>query len=262
MRRPAILQSVQDSIRNAADILSRAQHILVFTGAGISVESGIPDFRGPNGLWSRVDPSLFDIRRYLTDADARRAVWRIHLSGDLSINDVTPNAAHRAVVDLWNDGRTIGCITQNIDGLHRKAGLPASAVAELHGDLSHVKCIECGHRWAASEIVDRIAGGDDDPHCTECGGILKSTTVLFGELLPGAAIVRAQQMSDAADAVFVIGSTLSVYPAADFVFQPVYRGAPLVIANLGPTDRDDLATVRVDGPAARTVPAIVRAILA
>jgi NAD-dependent deacetylase len=253
---------VQDSIRHAADVLAHAHHILVFTGAGISVESGIPDFRGPDGLWSRVDPGLFEIHRYLTDADARREVWRVHLSGELSISDIRPNAAHRAVVDLWKEGHTAGCVTQNIDGLHQKAGLPDSAVAELHGDLSRVTCVSCGHMWPAPEILDRIAAGDDDPHCTECGGILKSTTVLFGEILPGAAIARARQMSDAADAVLAIGSTLSVYPAVEFVLEPVFRGAPLVIANLGPTDQDGMAAVRVDGPAATTVPAIVRELLA
>jgi len=243
------------------DALAGAHRIMVFTGAGISVESGIPDFRGPEGLWSRVDPSLFEIGRYLTDPDARREVWRIHLSGDLSISDLEPNPAHRALVDLWNRGSSVGCVTQNIDGLHLKAGMPDEAVAELHGDLSRVRCVSCGRTWPAEDIMERISSGDDDPHCTECGGILKSTTVLFGELLPGAAIARAQQMSDAADAVLAVGSTLSVYPAVEFVLGPVFRGKPLVIANLGPTDQDRLATVRVDGPAATTVPAIVQGLL-
>ncbi len=244
------------------EVLATSQRILIFTGAGISVESGIPDFRGPDGLWSRIDPSLFDIRRYLSDAEARRQVWRVHLSGELSVADIHPNAAHRALVDLWNTGMTTGCITQNVDGLHKKAGLPDAAVAELHGDLTRVECVSCRRRWPAEVIVERLASGDDDPHCVECGGILKSTTVLFGELLPGAAIARAQQMSESADAVLAIGSTLSVYPAVQFVLEPVFRGAPLVVANLGPTEQDRLATVRVDGPAATTVPAIVQGLLA
>jgi len=256
-QRHAILLNVSDSVQRAADILGRSDHILVFTGAGISVESGIPDFRGPEGLWSRVDPSLFEIGRYLSDADARREVWRIHLSGDLNINDLEPNAAHRAVVELWKTGRTVGCITQNIDGLHRKAGLPEAEIAELHGNLTHVRCISCARRWSSAEVLERITRGDDDPRCPDCGGILKSTTVLFGELLPAAAVARAQQMSEKADAVLAIGSTLSVYPAVDFVLDPVVRGAPLVIANLGPTEHDDLASVRVEGPAGSTVPAIV-----
>ncbi|GBD85324.1 NAD-dependent protein deacetylase [bacterium BMS3Abin02] len=252
---------MQTSVRRAADILGGADHILVFTGAGISVESGIPDFRGPAGLWSRVDPSLFEIGRYLTDVHARREVWRIHLTGDLNISDLRPNPAHDAVVDLWESGRMAGCITQNIDGLHQKAGLPETEIAELHGNLRRVRCISCAGVWPADEILHRISEGEDDPRCLDCGGILKSTTVLFGELLPGAAIARAQQMSDEADAVLSIGSTLSVYPAVDFVLEAVSRGAPLVIANLGPTDRDDLATVRVDGPAGSTIPAIVEKLL-
>lgn len=250
------------SIRRAVEVLAAAQRILIFTGAGISVESGIPDFRGPDGLWSRIDPSLFDIHRYLSDAEVRRQVWRVHLSGELSVTDIHPNAAHRALVDLWNTGTTTGCITQNVDGLHKKAGLPDAAVAELHGDLTRVECVSCRRRWPAEMIVGRLASGDDDPHCVECGGILKSTTVLFGELLPSAAIARAQQMSGSADAVLAIGSTLSVYPAVQFVLEPVFRGAPLVVANLGPTEQDRLATVRVDGPAATTVPAIVQGLLA
>ncbi|NIA24233.1 MAG: NAD-dependent deacetylase [Gammaproteobacteria bacterium] len=252
---------MHESVQRAAAILGRAEHILVFTGAGISVESGIPDFRGPDGLWSRVDPSLFEIGRYLSDVEARREVWRIHLAGDLNISDLHPNPAHYAAVDLWKSGRMVGCITQNIDGLHQKAGLPETEIAELHGNLRHVRCVSCATVWSAEEILDRIVGGDDDPHCLHCGGILKSTTVLFGELLPGAAVARAQQMSQEADAVLSIGSTLSVYPAVDFVLEPVFRGAPLVIANLGPTDRDELAAVRVDGPAGSTVPAIIEKLL-
>jgi len=251
-----------DEIDRAVDILSNSRRILIFTGAGISVESGIPDFRGPDGLWSRIDPSLFDIRRYLSDADARKQVWRVHLSGELSVRNIEPNDAHRALVDLWRTGMATGCVTQNVDGLHRKAGFPDAAVAELHGDLTRVECVSCRKRWQAEVVIERLSSGEDDPHCVECGGILKSTTVLFGEMLPGAAISRARQMSDTADAVFAIGSTLSVYPAVEFVLGPVFRGAPLVIANLGPTDQDRLATVQVDGPAATTVPAIVRGLLA
>jgi NAD-dependent deacetylase len=251
-----------DEIDRAVDILSNSRRIMIFTGAGISVESGIPDFRGPDGLWSRIDPSLFDIRRYLSDADARKQVWRVHLSGELSVRNIEPNDAHRALVDLWRTGMATGCVTQNVDGLHRKAGFPDAAVAELHGDLTRVECVSCRKRWQAEVVIERLSSGEDDPHCVECGGILKSTTVLFGEMLPGAAISRARQMSDTADAVFAIGSTLSVYPAVEFVLGPVFRGAPLVIANLGPTDQDRLATVQVDGPAATTVPAIVRGLLA
>jgi NAD-dependent deacetylase len=226
------------------------------------VESGIPDFRGPEGLWSRMDPSLFEIRRYLADAEARKEVWRVHLSGELSISNIEPNAAHLALVDLWESGKATGCVTQNVDGLHKSAGLPEAAVAELHGDLTRVECVSCRRRWPAEVVIDRLAAGERDPHCVECGGILKSTTVLFGEMLPGAALARAQQMSDTADAVLAIGSTLSVYPAVEFVLGPVFRGAPLVIANLGPTEQDRLASVQIEGPAATTVPAVVRGLLA
>jgi NAD-dependent deacetylase len=246
---------------DAVDVLSAAERILVFTGAGISTESGIPDFRGPDGLWSRVDPELFNIGRWLRDAEARRQGWRLHLEGRaLGTTGIEPNPAHRAVVDLWRAGRWAGCITQNIDGLHQSAGLPDDEVAELHGSARRARCLGCGESWTVPEILARVTEGDDDPHCIECGGLVKTTTVMFGELLPAAALEAAQRMSGTADAVLAVGSTLSVYPAADFAIAPTGRGAPLVILNLGPTDWDRLATVRIEGKAGEVLPELVAAL--
>lgn len=245
----------------AVRVLTGSRRILVFTGAGISVESGIPDFRGPDGLWSIVDPSVFWIDRYLSDAEARRQVWKVHAERGLSFDQVGPNPAHLAIVDLWKAHRMSGCVTQNIDGLHQAAGLPDEAVAELHGNLRRVRCLSCGAVLRLETVLERVRSGDTDPHCEACGGILKADTVLFGEVLPPVQIARAQQMADAADAVLAVGSTLSVYPAADYALEPVRRGAPLVIANLGPTDQDRWATVRLEGRAGEIVPALVEALL-
>ncbi len=248
-------------LADAVDLLAAAERILVFTGAGISTESGIPDFRGPDGLWKRVDPDLFTLQRWMTDPEVRRQGWRLHLDGrELGTAGIEPNPAHRAVVDLWRRGRWAGCITQNIDGLHQAAGLPDAEVAELHGTARQVRCLGCGESWTVAEILTRVAEGDDDPHCTACGGLVKTTTVMFGELLPSAALEAAERMSESADAVLAVGSTISVYPAADFAIAPTGRGAPLVILNLGPTDWDRLATVRIEGKAGEVLPELVAAL--
>ena len=248
-------------LADAVEVLSDAERILVFTGAGISTESGIPDFRGPNGLWKRVDPDLFTIGRWMADPEVRRQSWRLHLDGrELGTAGIEPNRAHRAVVELWRRGRWAGCITQNIDGLHHAAGLPDHEVAELHGNAQRARCLGCGESWTVAEVLARVGEGDDDPHCVECGGLVKTTTVMFGELLPAAALQAAERMSDSADAVLVVGSTLSVYPAADFAIAPTGRGAPLVILNLGPTDWDGLATVRLEGKAGEVLPELVAAL--
>ncbi|MGH8875318.1 MAG: SIR2 family NAD-dependent protein deacylase, partial [Acidimicrobiia bacterium] len=186
----------------AVRALRPARRIMVFTGAGISTESGIPDFRGPDGLWNRVDPDLFTITRYLKDPEVRRQSWRMHLDGGLrAITGASPNPAHRAVVDLWRAGRWAGCVTQNIDGLHQAAGLPARQVAELHGNLRRVGCAGCGASWPTAEVLERVRGGEQDPPCPDCGGILKTSTVMFGELLPADQLELAASMSEEAEAV-------------------------------------------------------------
>jgi NAD-dependent deacetylase len=247
-----------DDLERAALLLADRTRILVFTGAGISTESGIPDFRGPQGLWRKVDPADFTLRHWVTDGDFRTAAWSRRFGNER--DGYAPNAAHRAVVTLWETGRMVGCVTQNIDGLHQMAGLPPQAVAELHGNAQGIVCYERRHPADPDQVATRWAAGESDPRCAFCGSILKSTTVLFGEQLPVAAVSRAQQWADDADAVLVIGSTLGVYPAADYPLQVAARGEPFVIVNQGPTDHDGLATLRVDGMAGAVVPALVAAL--
>jgi NAD-dependent deacetylase len=247
-----------DPIDRAAGALGDRRRILVFTGAGISTESGIPDFRGPDGVWTRVDPAEFTIDRYLAAAETRIRVWEMRAgSGSLAAK---PNRAHRAIVTLWRTGRMAGCVTQNIDGLHQKAGLPTDAVVELHGSAHHTVCLGCGDRQPTSDVVERVEAGDADPHCVQCNGILKADVVLFGEALPVHATDRAFQLASEADAVIAVGSTLSVFPAAWVPLEVVQGGGPLVILNQGPTEFDELAAVRIDGLAGETLPRLVRAI--
>ncbi len=250
------------SLADATELLRSAQRILVFTGAGISTESGIPDFRGPDGLWTKVDPEDFTIQRYLTRPEIRIAGWKMHQSGQLwgARSKVQPNPAHHAVVELWHHGRLTGCVTQNIDGLHVSAGLPEQKVAELHGNSRTVRCLGCAATWPIEEVLQRVDGGESDPHCLECGDLLKTAVVMFGELLPEDQLRRAGLFAAMADAVLVVGSTLSVYPAADIPLSAARTGVPMVILNLGPTDLDHIAAVKLDGMAGEILPDLVSAI--
>ncbi len=245
----------------AVDILARAGRILVFTGAGISTESGIPDFRGPEGLWKRVDPTDFSFGAWAGDPAVRRRGWSMLFGERLTGASVRPNPAHYAIVDLWKAGRLVGCVTQNVDGLHQAAGLPDDHVAELHGSAATVTCLQCEAIAPAETVRNRLAQGDPDPHCTECGGVLKPSTVMFGELLSPEPMRLAARWAHDADAILAIGSTLSIYPAASVVAKTARRGTPLVIVNQGPTEHDALAAVKLDGPAGTILPALVQAVL-
>lgn len=250
-------------LAQAIATLSSHHRILVYTGAGISTESGIPDFRGPNGLWTKVDPDDFTIDRYLQSLQRRVDGWRMHADGALwgARSDISPNGAHVAVTRLWSAGLTSGVITQNVDGLHLVAGIPRDSISEIHGDVRRVVCLGCASEQPIEDVLERVDAGEPDPRCLECGGLLKPSTVMFGELLPPAEIEKAERFSATADAVLVIGSTMSVYPAADFPMAARRRGAPLVIVNQGRTDQDHWAHVKIDGPAGEIVPQIVDAII-
>jgi NAD-dependent deacetylase len=244
-----------DPIAAAAEALADCTSLLVFTGAGISTESGIPDFRGPDGVWTRVDPDEFNYARYIQNRETRRASWRMR--ADSGVLSAEPNAAHRAVVDLWRAKLLVACVTQNIDGLHQAAGLPDQSVIELHGNAHETVCVDCGERQPTTAVLDRVAAGDDDPRCSGCGGILKAAVVFFGETMPPRELMRAAMAAADADGVITVGSTLSVFPAASFPIEVVEGGHPMVIVNRGPTDLDDLATVIVDGAAGETLPKLV-----
>lgn len=252
-----------EGLTRAVAALRDARRILVFTGAGISTQSGIPDFRGPDGLWTKVDPEDFSIDRYVSSAEVRTRGWEMHRRGELwgARSQVRPNDAHHAVTELWRSGMVTGIITQNIDGLHLEAGLPASSLSEIHGNVRRCLCLGCDTTWPTETVLEWVDGGDPDPHCPDCGDLVKTATVMFGELLPEHEIMKAEWFSADADAVLVIGSTLSVYPASDFALRVRLRGAPMVIVNLGPTDHDHRASEIVQSAAGTAVPALVQALL-
>ena len=240
-----------DPIERAADLLGASRRLLVFTGAGISTESGIPDFRGPDGLWNTVDPEDFTFERYLESAAARRRSWIRWSTSPL--RQARPNQGHLAITELARLGRLAGCVTQNIDGLHRAAGLADELLVEVHGNVWTVRCLVCPAEWPSEAVFDRVEGGEQDPHCPRCGGIIKLTVISFGQAMPDAEMHRGYAMAQAADAVLAVGTTLSVWPAADIPLAASRRGVPFVIVNLGPTDCDEFADVKLEAPAGPTL---------
>ena len=238
--------------------LRHARRILVFTGAGISTESGIPDFRGPQGVWRTRDPGRYTIQNYIADPEVRRERWQDRLQAP--VESARPNAAHLAVTRLQRTGLAPVVITQNIDGLHQLAG--SVDVIELHGTTREAVCLECERRLPVSVVLARVREGDDDPHCELCGGLLKTATISFGQRLVDSDLEAATREAELVDAVLAIGSTLSVWPAAGVVVTAVRSGARLVIVNDGPTDLDAMADAILPGRAATVVPNLVDALLA
>lgn len=250
---------IDEQISQAAEVLKPAEQILVFTGAGLSTESGIPDFRGPDGLWKRVDPDDFTIDRYRTRRELRVQGWRMHIDGELwgARADVQPNRGHMAIKKLRDRGRLGGVVTQNVDGLHHKSGIEDDFVAELHGNARNVHCLSCEERWPTETVLGWVEAGDEDPSCPECGGIVKTETVMFGELLPDREMRKASMFLVISDAVLVVGSTVSVWPAADVVMRAGHQGKPVVVINKGETEADYFAAVKIDGDIGEVLPAIV-----
>ncbi len=242
----------------AARLLLDSKKILVFTGAGISTESGIPDFRGTDGIWTKLSPEDFQLDRYVRDPKARIRAWQTRFPK--MFGNAQPNMAHTAVTELWKSGKLVGCVTQNIDGLHQAAGLPQEAIAELHGNGDGIACLQCGAPHDPDEIEKRWTNGDLDPHCDYCGGILKSTIVFFGEVLPQSQLMQANEWAAEADAVVAIGSSLSVYPAAYIPLEIASRGDVFIIINNSPTDLDSLASLWLEGKAGTVFPQLVSAI--
>jgi NAD-dependent deacetylase len=241
--------AVTDASR-LADLLRDAGRAgtVVFTGAGVSTESGIPDFRSPGGLWTRYAPIGY--ADYLRDPDMRREAWRRGLHTYTPIAEAQPNAAHLAIAAWWRAGLVSGVVTQNIDGLHQKAGLPESAVVELHGNAHRVACLSCEAIFDRTVVHARVLAGDEDPACPTCGGMLKSTTISFGQALPESALAAAQRLHAVARLCLVIGSSLVVTPAALLPASTLEAGGQLAIINQTPTHLDHLAVFVSRQPAA------------
>ena len=232
------MKTMHDSVRAW---VGAAQRVVVLTGAGISTDSGIPDFRGPQGLWTK-DPKaekLSDIRYYMSDPEVRRLSWQSRL--EHSAWRAQPNAGHRALADLEKRGRLHALITQNIDELHQLAGSSPEKVIEVHGTMRKVVCMSCGERAPMEKALARVKAGEDDPPCRNCGGILKSATISFGQQLVPEVIDRAMQAAAEADLFLSVGTSLQVYPIAGAVQIAKHAGARLVIVNAEPTPFDDIA---------------------
>jgi NAD-dependent deacetylase len=252
------MNTVDKQIEATAELIAAARNVLIFTGAGVSTESGIPDFRGSDGIWSRYDPEDFTIQKFLTDKRARKMQWKLLSGGAFSMIDVEPNSAHFAIAELENLGKLHGVVTQNVDGLHQKAGVSESRVFQLHGDLSHAICLSCKKRYPMEEISGWLKSGLDEPVCINCQGMLKPDAVLFGEQLPVEALMESEKRSRTCDVCIVMGSTLTVYPAALIPQYAVQSGAKLVIVNVGPTELDRLAHIRIEGKAGVIAPQIIQ----
>ena len=243
------------SIDAAANLLHSARRILVFTGAGVSTESGIPDFRGPDGIWTKVDPKEFTLDRYIASADTRAKSWTRWSESPLRTAE--PNETHLAVVRLAELERLEGCVTQNIDGLHQAGGLSDRLTVEVHGNVQAVRCLQCSTEWPTEEVFDRVKNGEPDPHCPRCGGIIKLSVISFGQEMPDEEMQRGYAMAQNADAVLAVGTTLSVWPAADIPLAAARRGVPFIIINLGETDADRTADVKIELPAGHAMTELV-----
>jgi len=246
-----------DPIDQAAEWIGQSQRLVVFTGAGLSTESGIPDFRSPGGVWSRYNPADFDFQNFLAGEASREKYWQMATEMYAAIREARPNPAHLAIYELDRLGKLEAVITQNIDGLHEKAGHGADKIIELHGTALHVSCLNCGKRYNRDEIQERIKQGIKAPACDDCQGPLKPATISFGQAMPERETQEAYRRSAASDLFIVIGSSLVVQPAASLPLAAKQGGAKLVIINRDSTPYDDLANLVIHGQAGRILPAIL-----
>ena len=227
---------------------------MVFTGAGISTESGIPDFRSPGGIWTTNQP--IDFSEFIASKEMRREAWRRKFNVDGTIAQAKPNAGHMAIASLVSSGKVNSVITQNVDGLHQASGVPDDRVIELHGNTTYAKCLDCGERYELKPIREAFQHDETLPVCDLCQGIIKTATISFGQAMPEREMLRSEQETRACDLFIAIGSSLVVYPAAGFPSLAKRQGARLVILNRDPTDQDPLADLVLNleiGPTLRQV---------
>ena len=242
------------SLTKAREFLDRAERVVVLTGAGISTDSGIPDFRGPQGVWT-LNPKaekMSDIRYYVSDPEVRRLSWQSRLAHPAWT--AAPNSGHRALVDLERRGKLDTLVTQNIDGLHQRAGNAPDKVVEVHGTLHKVMCLSCGWRGPMHETLERVRAGEEDPACKTCGGLLKSDTISFGQALIPAVIERAMRAAADTDCLLCVGTSLQVYPIAGAVPSAKAAGARVIIVNAQETAMDGLADVKLTDPISEVLP--------
>jgi len=231
------------NLNRAKELIFNSNKILVFSGAGLSTESGIPDFRSPGGIWSKYDPNDFYFDRIIADERAREKYWKMSTEMWETMKDARPNKGHLAVKKLEDMGKLLCIVTQNIDNLHQKAGNSPEKIIEIHGTAITVSCLSCRKKWPRAEIQEWIKQGIRVPQCDRCGGILKPDTISFGQAMPPDKLELAYRMAQVCDLCLVLGSSLVVYPAADIPHHAKRNGANLIIINRDPTPMDGLADV-------------------
>ncbi len=247
--------NLEQQLQDAAKLLQQAKRIVALTGAGISTESGIPDFRSPGSIWLQQPPVSY--HDFISKPEARQLYWqtRRNLSGQVAT--ARPNAAHLALAELERKQRLLGIITQNFDGLHHDAGNNAERIVELHGTSRAAACTLCGRRSSIKELQQRIDTGEIDPTCPDCGGFLKAATILFGQRVPEAELTRAREYSVTCDLLLVVGSSLKVTPAARLPRLALQNNVPLIIINLQPTPLNEYADVVINEKAGAVLPPLV-----
>lgn len=231
-------------IEKLKKFIEESRHLVVFTGAGISTESGIPDFRSPGGIWTKYKP--IDFRDFVADEEKRRESWRIKFATEKLISQAKPNAGHMGLARLYGQGKLKSVITQNIDGLHQVSGIPDDMIIELHGNSTYAVCLQCDKRFELNEIRDIFFPDETVPVCDRCGGMVKTATISFGQSMPVREMQRAEEQTLACDLFIAIGSSLVVYPAAGFPILAKQNGARLVIINRDPTGQDRYADLVIN----------------
>jgi NAD-dependent deacetylase len=245
------------ALQAARRLVQEARQIVVLTGAGISTDSGIPDFRGPQGLWTRNPEAekMATIHHYVADAEVRKRAWRSRLESPALA--AAPNAGHTALVELERRGTLLALLTQNVDGLHQKAGSSPALVVEIHGTAREVTCLACGERAPMERALARVRAGEEDPPCRTCGGILKSATISFGQGLVAEDLRRAERAARSCDLMLAVGTKLSVYPIAGVVPVAKEAGARVIIVNAEPTEMDALADAVLRGSISALLPRLL-----
>lgn len=246
---------LQEQITNAVELVREARKIVVLTGAGISTESGIPDFRSPGSTWLKHPPVSYP--DFISKPEARRQYWKTRRGLSAQVRAARPNAAHLALAELERRQSLLGIITQNFDGLHLDAGHAPERVVELHGTSRQAACSLCDARFSMEEIQSRIDGGEEDPQCQHCGGYIKTATILFGQHIPTPVLARAKELAESCDLLLVVGSSLLVSPAANLPRLALKNRVPLLIINLTPTPLDSHATLVIQARAGLVLPKLV-----
>jgi NAD-dependent deacetylase len=240
-----------DAVERFRELLAKSDRIVVFTGAGISTESGIPDFRSPNGIWSKMAPIQF--QDFVASEEMRKEAWRRKIVIDQDMKVAKPNRGHRAVAQLVESGKCFCVITQNIDGLHQVSGIASEKIVEIHGNGTYAKCLDCETRVELDAIYKAFNHDETTPRCVSCGGIVKTATISFGQAMPQVEMERAEYAAKSCDLMIAIGSSLVVYPAAGFTKYAKQSGASFVIINREETDQDDIADIVINAEIGETL---------